>query len=202
MSELSPLEQLHVEYRQLQRQRPSRLTQDHVTSLTFFTADPTWRESGEIPARAPRGVMGWIHSVLALEDFVEREGRLPRENRRLPAGTISIEEKQRCNSVRAQRRAFAAGRLCSYQVQRLQCIDGFTFQPVEDAWQAHYDAYSRFTATHGDAPKLRSEMETERALARWAAKTRLAYRSGRLAPARVVALNALSFWTWGASNGK
>ncbi|WP_220604808.1 helicase associated domain-containing protein [Cryobacterium inferilacus] len=136
--------------------------------------------------------------MTALEAFVRAEGRLPRENRRLPAGAISADEKRRSNSIRAQRRSFAAGRLCSYQVRRLLCIPGFSFHPKEDRWRANYGAYDQFTAAHGHAPRLRSTDDAEQALARWAAKTRMARRAGTLSTAKVATLNELNFWAWGA----
>jgi hypothetical protein len=194
----TPVELLHAEYAQLRHQPPSTLTADQRRSLTFYNGEMESRSAGEIPDTVPRDVAVWIRNLVALESFVRGQGRGPRENRRLPEGAISTEEKQRTHSVRAQRRAFAAGRLCTYQVQRLLCVPGFSFHPLKDVWQANCAAYADFTATHGDAPKLRSTDPSERALARWAAKARLAYRSGTLPADRVETLTALDFWTWGA----
>ena len=198
MPNQSPVELLHAEYARLHDQSPSALTADQRRSLTFCNGEMESRSAGEIPDTVPRDVANWIRNVFALEAFVRCKGRTPRENRRLPEGTISDVEKQRANSVRAQRRAFAAGRLCTYQVQRLLCVPGFSFHPLEDAWQASCAAYADFTATHWDAPKLRSADASERALARWAAKMRLAFRAGTLSADRVEILAGLDFWTWGA----
>ena len=197
MPEQSPVELLHAEYELLHRRRPSALTPDQRTSLTFFNAELVSLGTGQSPANVPRDVAGWVRNLFALESFVRREGRLPRENRRLPGGAISTEERQRAHSIRAQRRAFAAGRLCTYQARRLLCIPEFSFHPLEDKWQAKCAAYAHFTATHGDAPKLRSADPSERTLAGWAAKTRLAYRVDKLSPSRVETLTGLDFWTWG-----
>ena len=194
----NPGELLHAEYAQLHRQPPSTLTPDRRRSLVFYDAEMASSSAGEIPDTVPRGVANWIRNVFALEAVVRGEGRMPRENRRLPEGAISAEEKWRANSVRAQRRAFTAGRLCTYQASRLLCIAGFSFHPLEDAWRETFDAYARFTATHGDAPKLRSADPSERALAGWAAKTRLAFRAGALSADRVETLTGMGFWTWGA----
>ena len=198
MPKQSPVEQLHAEYARLHDQPPSTLTPDQRRALTFYKCEMASHGGAEIPDAVPRDVADWISNLFALESFVGGEGRLPRENRRLPAGAISTEEKQRTHSVRAQRRAFAAGRLCTYQVQRLLCVPAFSFHPLEDAWQANRVAYADFTATHWDAPKLRSTDASERALARWAAKMRLAYRAGTLSADRVETLTGLDFWTWGA----
>lgn len=155
MSAPSRVELLHSEYAQFHRQHPSTLTQDQTRSLAFYRGERASCDTVEITDAVPRDIANWIRSLLALETFVRREGRLPRENRRLPEGAISTEEKQRSNSVRAHRRAFTAGRLCSYQVRRLLCIPDFSFQPGEDKWKATCAAYARFTAANGDAPKVR-----------------------------------------------
>ncbi|TDW30350.1 helicase associated domain-containing protein [Cryobacterium psychrophilum] len=198
----TPVELLHAEYAQLHRQHPSTLTQDQRRSLAFYDGELAPRGAVEIPYTVPRDVAQWTRNLLALESFVRAEGRMPRENRRLPEGAISTNEKQRANSVRTQRRAFAAGRLCTYQVRRLLCIPGFSFHPLEDDWQAKCAAYARFTATHGYSPKLRSSNASERTLDRWAVKTRMAYWAGRLSPDRVDTMNGLDFWTWGAPTGR
>jgi len=198
MSEPSPLEALHAEYAQLHRQPPNTLTQDQTRSLTIYSAEQTWRNTSAMDDTIPREIADWIRNLAALEAFVRAEGRLPRENRRLPAGAISTDEKRRSNSVRAQRRSYAAGRLCTYQVRRLLCVPGFSFHPTEDRWRANYAAYAQFTATHGHAPRLRSTEDAEQALARWAAKTRMARRAGTLSPAKITALQELNFWAWGA----
>ena len=194
----NPVELLHAEYAELHRQPASTLTPDQRRSLVFYGSELVSRGGVHIPATVPRDVAGWIRNLFALEAFVRCEGRLPRENRRLPDGVISANERQRANSVRSQRRAFVAGRLCAYQMRRLLCVPGLSFQPLERAWRANFTAYALFTASHGDAPKLRSTHATERALARWAAKARLAYRANTLSPERVRTLNGLDFWTWGA----
>ena len=198
MTAPNSVELLHSEYAQLHRQHPATLTPEQRRSLAFFTAELAAPGAAVMTGDVPRDVADWLRSLSALESFVRREGRQPRENRRLPAAVISTEEKHCVNLVRAQRRAYAAGRLCSYQERRLLCIPGFTFHPLEDAWQANRDAYARFTTAQGDAPKLRSSNGEERALARWAAKTRLAYRVGRLAQSRIDSVNGIDFWAWGA----
>ncbi|TFC86915.1 hypothetical protein E3T24_05920 [Cryobacterium sp. TmT2-59] len=143
------MEQLHAEYARLHDQPPSTLTEDQRRSLTFYNGEMESRSAGEIPDTVPRDVANWIRNVFALEAFVRCQGRMPRENRRLPEGAISAVEKQRANSVRAQRRAFIAGRLSTYQARRLLCVPGFSFHPLEDVWQATRVAYADFTATQG-----------------------------------------------------
>ena len=195
MSEPTPVELLQAEYAQLLLRQPATLTGDQKRSLVYYKADvsPQGVESAEVTA--------WLRNVTALEVFVQREGRMPRENRRLPPGAISVEEKKLGYRVRAQRRAFAAGRLCSYQERRLLYVPGFTYHPLEDLWWAHFEAYRLYTVVHQDAPKLRSQNKLEVGLAGWAAKTRMAYRAGTLEQWKRDALDGLDFWSWGAQGG-
>ena len=79
------------------------------------------------------------------------------------------------------------------------CVPGFSFHPCEDLWRANFEAYDLFVAAHRDVPKLRSEDGSERNLAGWAAKARMAYRAGTLALWKQDALNSLDFWSWGAA---
>ncbi|WBM79124.1 Helicase associated domain protein [Cryobacterium breve] len=201
MSEPTRLELLHADYAQLELRSRATLTADQARSLIFYNAQRA--SEGAAAATNPgRDVIAWIRNTEALSTFVARESRMPRENRRLPNSAISADEKSLVNRVRNQRRAFTAGRLCTYQVRRLQCIPGFSFKPLDDAWHTSYTAYVQFTRTHRDAPKLRSADPAERALAGWAAKNRMAYHDGRLTPARTALLNDVEFWSWGAPTSR
>jgi predicted alpha/beta hydrolase len=199
MHEPTPLEALHAEYARLEGQKPLALTGDQRQSVAFYVAELAQIGAPRSEAGELREPAKWIHNLLALERFVAREGRMPRENRRLPAGMISTEERDQTSWVRSQRRMFKLGRLCSYQQRRALCVPGFSFRPLEDSWSANLGAYREFTDAHRDAPKVRSKDQLERALARWAAKARLRYRAGGLPQPRVDALNELDFWSWGSS---
>jgi hypothetical protein len=175
---------LHAEYAQLQlqlqNQPPSAFTDDFGRSVRYYAAELAFGEaSGQDEAGA------WIRDLFTLEAFVGREGRMPRENSRLPPGVIETDEKMLTGFVRSQRRLFGAGRLCSYQVRRLLCVPGFSFHPLEDLWDEHLEEYRRFTDTRREAPKLRSDDPLERRLAAWGAKARLHYRRGTLSKRRV-----------------
>ncbi|KGJ76931.1 hypothetical protein GY21_08810 [Cryobacterium roopkundense] len=193
----NPVDDLHTEYRELQSRYRATPTRDQAQSLRYYTAEIAFSRANPTDDHVPNNVIVWVRNLLALEAFVAREGRMPRENRRLPAGTISSEEKGLTHRVRAQRKAFADGRLSSYQERRLLCIPGFAFQPQEDQWQAKFILYSHFTDVNRRAPRARSRNASEKTLASWAAKVRMAYWAGTLAPSRIDSLNNLTIWTWG-----
>ena len=197
----NPVDVLHAEYQELQSRHPATLTRDQIHSLSYYTAEIEFSRGLPADDHFPHYVAVWVRNLLALEFFVAREGRIPRENRRLPVGTISPAEKGLTYRIRAQRKAFAEGRLSSYQERRLLCIPGFTFHPQEDQWEASFFLYSNFTDVNRRAPRARSSNASEKALACWAAKVRMAYWAGRLAPSRIDSLNGLTIWTWGNRKG-
>ncbi|TFD70819.1 helicase associated domain-containing protein [Cryobacterium gelidum] len=193
----TPVDVLHAEYSELQSRYPATLTRDQIHSLHYYTAEIEFSRGLPADDHFPHYVAVWVRNLLALEVFVAREGRIPRENRRLPAGTISPEKKGLTYRICAQRKAFADRRLSSYQERRLVCIPGFTFQPQEDQWQANFLHYSNFADVHRRAPRARSGDASEKALATWAAKARLAYWAGKLPQGRIDSLDDLTIWTWG-----
>ena len=104
----------------------------------------------------------------------------------------------RATWVRTQRTAADGGLRCDYQLRRLAYVPGFHLLPLGDEWYQHVIDQQHYTDTHRRAPRLLSDDPTERSLAGFAAKQRLAYRRGRLAPRRIAMLERLDFWTWGS----
>ena len=197
MTEPTALSTLHAEYEKLQRLGPDGLTADQPLSLTYFLREQQLRDAQPGDAPIPDAITGWLQNVFALEDFVARLKRMPRENRRLPAGTIPVGEKALTSFVRAQRRAFAGACLCTYQERRLAAIDRFSFHPRDDVWIERFRGYRAFITENGRVPRFRSDEARESSLAAWAAKQRLAYRRGSLPRERVLELSGLDFWSWG-----
>lgn len=190
---------LHAKYARLADRPIALLTDDDRRSFAYYQAELAAGPTLADQEPAPTQILAWVQGVKMLETFCAREGRMPRENRRLAAGVISEEERVLANRIRGLRRSYDAGRLCRYQVERLECIPGFVWHPLEDQWHAAFLEYRNFTELNMDVPKIRSGKPAERRLAAWAAKNRLAYRVGSLSPKRVSRLNGLSFWTWGES---
>ncbi|WP_167738009.1 helicase associated domain-containing protein [Cryobacterium sp. MDB2-10] len=198
MSELTAVELLHADYAQVHSQHPATLTGDQVRSLRIYAAELRSR-TGIDPADSDPGIVEWLRIVAALEAFAMKENRMARENRRLAPGAISAEERTLVNKLRGQRRAFKAGRLCEYQIRRLECIPGLSLDPRGQHWDTSYRAYARFIEAHQDTPKARSKVASERSLAQWAAKARMAYRAGTLSQDRIDACANLDRWTWGGA---
>ena len=124
-------------------------------------------------------VSKWIANVRTLETFVRTAGRLPRTNARLPRTAASQEERMLTEWVRYQRTERARARHCSYQTLRLEAVTGFSWSPLDDAWDHHLDAYRAFVRQHARLPRYRSTDPAERAIASWAAKQRSLIRADR-----------------------
>lgn len=87
-----------------------------------------------------------MKTLLDVDAFVERHGALPKENNRKPQ---DVEETRLAFWLRYQRRRAIAGDLCTYQQLSLDALDGFSWAPVDDAWDAHFEAYEQFLRRNG-----------------------------------------------------
>lgn len=192
MSDPAALAALYSEYRALGQRSPSDLSQPQWRALNSFIAD----RGDERDAPAPRAAR-WAQRLLEVERFAQQYGRLPRQNNRRPQS--GSEEYLLAEWLRNQRRADRRGSLDDYQRRRLACLDGYDSAPIESGWERRLRNYEQFLRAHARAPRVRSEVESERRLAAWAAKQRLAYRAGNLAHARIATLEALPVWAWGES---
>ena len=192
------LEQLHADYAAFAQRPPAALTPDRRRSLLFYQGELALLTHTPPPPQTPTRVIQWLQSVAELEAFIARENRWPRENRRLPTGAITVEERHLATWVRTQRTAAHRGVRCDYQLGRLACVQGFYLHPLAEQWHRQVTEYQHFTDTWRQAPLLRGDDPTERRLAGFAAKQRLAYRRGGLSPQRIATLERLDFWSWGS----
>jgi hypothetical protein len=195
---LNAIDQLHADYATHARRPPAALTPDRRRSLLFYRGELALLARTPVPPQTPARVLRWLQTLTALEAFISRETRWPRENRRLDRAAITAEERHLATWVRTQRTAVDGGVRCDYQLRRLASIPGFHLHPLAEQWYRHATGYQHFTLTHRRAPLLRGDGPTERSLARFAAKQRLSYRRGRLSPDRIATLESLYFWSWGS----
>jgi len=195
---LNTLEQLHADYAAFAQRPPAALTPDRRRSLLFYQGELALLTHTPPPPQTPTRVIQWLQSVAELEAFIARENRWPRENRRLPTGAITVEERHLATWVRTQRTASNGGVRCDYQRRRLACVPGYHLHPLSEQWHRHVTEYQHFTDTWRRAPLLRGDDPTERRLAGFAAKQRLAYRRGRLSARQIATLERLDFWSWGS----
>jgi hypothetical protein len=191
------LAQLHADYATLALRPPAALTPDRRRSLLFYRGELAIRARIPLPPQTLARVIQWLQTLIALEAFIAGESRWPCENRRLDRAAITAEERHLATWVRTQRTAANGGVRCDYQLRRLSSVPGFRPNPLAEQWHRHVTEYQHFTETWWRAPLLRSDDPTERRLAGFAAKQRLAYRRGRMSPHQIATLQRLDFWSWG-----
>ena len=192
------LDQLHADYATRALRPPAALTPDRRRSLLFYRCEQAMLAGTPFPPQIPARVIQWLQTLAALEAFIARETRWPRENRRLDRAAITVEERHLATWIRTQRTAANGGVRCDYQRRRLACVPGYHLHPLAEQWHRHVTEYQHFTDTWRRAPLLRGDDPTERRLAGFAAKQRLAYRRGRLSARQIATLERLDFWSWGS----
>ena len=136
-------------------------------------------------------IVKWVENVQVLHHFVHVNGWPHRSVR--PDGS-DVTRQRLVNWVREQRRRPDA--LCTYQRERLLAIPGYTWAPLDDAWDDKVDDYTRFVASSGRRPSRRSSDMQERSLATWAANQRTRNRQGLLPKHRVDDLINIDLWIW------
>ncbi|WP_157157597.1 helicase associated domain-containing protein [Diaminobutyricimonas sp. LJ205] len=195
MSGTTPLGRLHAKYAEISLRDDRDLTPDDRRSLLYYRADITPEQSS---MESGSGPALWVRRIRELDAFVARAGRMPRENNRLPRAHISVAERRAAAWVRDQRKAIGLQQLVSYQIERLDCVPGYSHSPLDERWNARRDTYRDFTVTRGHAPAYRSIDQAERSLAAWADKQRMYYWKKTLPDRRVRSLEQLPTWTWGS----
>ena len=137
----------------------------------------------------------WNINANAVEAFVTEHGEYPRRHPHQPKPALGLTEVRLHDWVRRQRRTCAE--MSAYQVARLEQIPGFSWEPLEEAWDRNAAAYAAFVEQHHRGPSIRAVAGTvEHRLGVWANNQRAAKRHGRLPYHRVRELSDLPLWIW------
>jgi len=171
------------------------LSEDQRRSLRFYRAELAALNELDGDSRSDR-VSVWISNVTAVAEFVSANGHLARVNRRRPDVEIDPETRRLEQWLNHETRPATVAVRCSYQLDRLGVIPGFSARRLDDRWREQYEAYARFLESHRGPPVLRSDDSDERSLANWAAKQRQLQRKASLPEDRVAALESLRIWAW------
>lgn len=189
MHDNKSLARLIAELRNLDDRDPRTLSKDLRTSLTCWRIEQRLRAGLPVDNESYRRLTAWVRTLIEVGSYLGTHGGLPRENNRHPQDT---EEARLAFWLRYQRRRAIARDLCSYQQASLSCLDGFSWAPIDDAWDSKFEAYKRFLEREQRSPRYRSTAPGEQKLAAWAAKQRYAFKRGRLEEARADRLDTLS----------
>jgi superfamily II DNA or RNA helicase len=138
-------------------------------------------------------VDAWEDGYSALQRFVGREGHalVPSEH---VEGTYPLGQWVVVQRIRWQR-----GRLPEVRAARLDVLAGWSWDPVDDAWEEHYGALQHFVAREGHARVSYRQMEDGYKLGQWVTVQRRSYGAEKLSHDRAAHLAALPGWAWGAN---
>ncbi|MET3769832.1 hypothetical protein ABIB15_002536 [Marisediminicola sp. UYEF4] len=190
-------DELAAKYEALARTPPRLHDDDHARSRRHHAVNAALEADERVLEPSAR-IVSWVVLLRSFERFESRENRLPRENNRLPPGSISDEERTLAEWRKYQLRAATRERHCDYQRRRLESIPGFTWTPLEDRWNQQYAEYVGFVEAHRE-PRRRSPDPLERRLAAWWERQRRARSRGTLPEERAARLTATPGWRWSAT---
>jgi hypothetical protein len=98
--------------------------------------------------------------------------------------------------VGEQRNRRTRGLLDPDRATRLEALPGWTWDPLTDAWERHYDALLGFVAREGHARVPTHHVEASLPLADWVIRHRQEHKAGKVPADQVKRLEALPGWTW------
>lgn len=131
----------------------------------------------------------WMAQRERYATWVANHHRQPRVN------TGDAGERQLGAWAAYQRTLNGRRELDAERVASCALIDGWSWDPREESWQASLGRYRDWVDAHDRHPTA-SENAEQNTLATWARAQRRAYRDGRLPSSRVAELNKIPDWTW------
>ena len=135
----------------------------------------------------------WELSLGLLQAFVAREGhaRVPQDHTESGAKLGKW--------VAHQRRFHALGMLSGERTARLAAVDGWSWDPYEELWDANFAVLEAFVAREGHARVSQKQIESGVQLGSWVGVQRMTYSEGTLLPDRIARLESLTGWSWDPS---
>ena len=78
----------------------------------------------------------------------------------------------------------------------IEALQGWSWDPLADAWQAMVDTYTDYVAETGRTAIAPKTIYSGVGMGTWVHNQRANYRAGHLSPERIAALEAVSGWRW------
>lgn len=148
-----------------------------------------------VPPASARGTHAfdrrWEAALSALTEFTAREGHtlVPRN-----ASGFSIDLG---TWVAVQRVRHRRGQLTLERTARLEAVPGWTWDPLQDQWDAGLLAWTQFARREGRTRIPTDHVEAGINISQWASLQRRLYRARKLHQERIVRLQSVPGWTWG-----
>lgn len=116
---------------------------------------------------------------------------------RVPKDFVLPDGMQLGSWVGVQRQKHRRGQLDAERSGLLEALPGWTWNPHGDAFERGIESLRRFVAQHGHANVPQSYQDPDHfRLGTWAGNQRQLHRTGKLAAARVAALESVPRWSW------
>ena len=94
-----------------------------------------------------------------------------------------------------QRANFRNGVIKQEQIDQLNSIDGWWWEPPADSWQSNFDLLREYVGAHKKQPGRDTTFKTVK-LGNWCNNQRHDFRRGMLGPERTAQLNSIEIWKW------
>ncbi|MGU3650301.1 Helicase associated domain protein [Mycolicibacterium sp. A43C] len=161
---------------------PTRVTDDFAAAFTARLVELT--------------TASWEFWFGLMEQYVEENGhaRVPKP---FKAGARPLGEW-----VKTQRTAYDKGRLSVERAQRLEELNGWTWDPFADQWEHGFRRLSKYIDAHGSANVAASLVHDKFKIGRWVTTQRVNRIRGTLDEGRSIRLEKLPGWTWDAKADK
>ena len=88
------------------------------------------------------------------------------------------------------------GQIAPERRERLEALNGWTWDPHGDSWERHYEALRAFVAREGHARVPTDHVEDDLPLASWVIRHRQEHKTGKVPADRVARLEAQPGWVW------
>jgi hypothetical protein len=135
---------------------------------------------------------GWEKGFERLEAYVAKTG-----DAKVPAAHIDDTGFKLGMWVNGRRQDYKKAKLSMQRILRLEEIQGWTWDVLEDSFRFGFDRLGDFVGSSGHARVPRSFLDhSGYRLGEWVKKIRSDYFAGRLSAERASALEALPGWSW------
>lgn len=139
-----------------------------------------------------RNNSNWLATYATLQAFVAERERMPLAREEAQNGTAIG------NWVSTQRILRKEGKLSQDRAAALEAIPGWTWDALDDAWQAACATLQAFVAERGRLPLGLEVAQDGMTIGRWVRTQRKMQKEGNLSQDRAAALEAVPGWTWNA----
>ena len=96
----------------------------------------------------------------------------------------------------AQRRKYRDGRLSRVEIEAIEAIQGWSWDPIADSWEEAFVALKGFADREGHARVPQRHVEVNVKLGVWVNSQRSAFRRGRMPDDRIARLEEVAGWAW------